>query len=60
MLTRRTLAGQRNAVINHPPSWVVLVGFVVFLWLGFAWLTRHALVAVFILGFLRGLLGGRR
>src|SRR5829696_7048780 len=40
---------------------IVLLAFVVMAWRGFAWLCRHhPLAAIFLVSFLRGLLGGGR
>jgi hypothetical protein len=42
-------------------DFILFVVVVAFLWSGFCWLIRrHPLVAIFLVGFLRALLGGRR
>jgi hypothetical protein len=41
--------------------WIILAGVVILGWLGFRWLIRnHPMVAIALVGFLRGLLGSRR
>ena len=42
-------------------QWIMLGSSLVLAWIGWLWLIqRHPFVAIFIIGFLRGLLGGRR
>ena len=50
-----------GAALHPPPSWVILVIIVVALTTAWLWLCRRfPLTAIFVMGFLRGLLGGRR
>ena len=49
------------AIVYPPPSWLVWVVAIVITWKAWLWLCRHhPYVAIFVFGFLRGLLGGRR
>ena len=49
------------ALGGFAPKWVLLVGGIYLAALGFFWLCRHApYTAIFISGFLGGLLGGGR
>ena len=58
---RNLLAVAGLAAIRYPPpDWIILIVGVVIAWRAWMWLCRHhPLIAIFIHGFLSGLLGGR-